>query len=143
MRLLLLAIAFLFSGASLRAADPAVWSALVFASNEEKPADAPAELRKFKTQLEKVFGYNQLELVGQHTEKMDEPREHWLVPSKKFCLRVDTKTSAKSSYVLDLELYHEKRKLADFEASLGPESPLFIRGPLCARGQLIIVMMVK
>jgi len=38
---------------------------------------------------------------------------------------------------------HRGASLADFEASLGPESPLFIRGPLCARGQLIIVMMVK
>lgn len=126
-----------------RAADASVWSALVFASNEDHPKSAPAELQKFAAKLESVFGYNQFELIGQHTELMDAPSERWLIPSKDFSLRVASQTSPGKGFGLKLELYQEAKQLTKFEARLGPQSPLLIRGPLYAGGQLIIVLLVK
>jgi len=127
-----------------RAGDfPAVWSGLVLATKEEHPKEAPPELRKFKAKLEGVFGYNQFELVGQHTEKMDDLTERWLVPSKDFFLRVATKVSTGHTYVLKLDLFQGPRPLATVETRLAPQSPLFIRGPLCGDGQLIIMLLVK
>lgn len=126
-----------------RAAGPSIWSALVCATNEEHPKEAPPELRKFESKLKNVFGYNQFELVGQHTERMDDPAERWLIPSKDFSLHVTSQTAAGNGYVLKLEMFQEARPLAKFEARLGPQSPLFIRGPLYGRGQLIIVLLVK
>ncbi len=127
----------------VRAAAPSVWSGLVLATNEDHPKEAPLELRKFKTKLENVFGYNQLELIGQHTESMDDPLEHWLIPSKNFCLRVDAKPLSKIGWPLRLQIFEDKKLLAHFDANLGPQSPLFIRGPLYAGGQLIIILLVK
>lgn len=120
-----------------------VWSGLILATNEDNPTEAPPEIAKFKAKLENVFGYNQLELIGSHTELMDDPDEQWLIPSKDFCLRVMSKTKGKSGYTLKLRLYQQKKMLADFETKLGTNSPLFIRGPMCGGGQLIIVLVVK
>lgn len=122
---------------------PAVWSGLVLATNEDHPAETPPALRRFKSKLEGVFGYNQFELIGEHTEKMDDLTERWLIPSKMFFLRVATKVSTEHTYVLKLDLFQGPRPLATFETRLAPESPLFIRGPLCGYGQLIIVLVVK
>jgi hypothetical protein len=122
---------------------PSVWSGLVLATSEDHPKDAPPELRRFLNKLEGVFGYNQFELIGQHTEKMDDLTERWLIPSKEFYLRVATKVSTEKTYVLRLELFQGQRPLATFETRLAPQSPLFIRGPMCGGGQLIIVLLVK
>src|SRR2546428_8869579 len=116
---LLAVFALLLASGAARAADASVWSGLVFATNEEKPCEAPPELRKFKTKLENVFGYNQFELIGQHAEVMDEPREQWLIPSKNFCLRVESKTASKCGYLLKLELFQDQQLLTRFEANLG------------------------
>ncbi|MEA3188426.1 MAG: hypothetical protein QOD99_2256 [Chthoniobacter sp.] len=128
---------------SIWATDPAVWSAVILATNEEKPKEMPAELRMFKQKLQNVFGYNQFELIGQHTEPMDDPSERWLIPSKNFSVRVGSKSEQKNGYAMNLELFEDQRMLARFDAHLGAQSPLFIRGPMYAGGQVIILMMVK
>ena len=105
--------------------------------------EVPAELQKFATKLGKVFGYNQFELIGQHAELMDDPRERWLIPSQNFCLRVEAKNAVRTGYLLKMELFEDQQMLTHFEANLTAQSPLFIRGPLYAGGQLIIIMMIK
>jgi len=120
-----------------------VWSGLILATNSEHPSEVPVEITKFKTKLENVFGYNQFELIGQHTELMDSPNERWLIPSKDFSLRVVSKTKGGTGYTFNLQLFQQKKTLADFEAKLEPQSPLFIRGPMYGGGQLIIVLLVK
>lgn len=126
------------------APEPAIWSGLLLATNEDHPKELPQGLKKYQKKLGNIFGYNQFDLVGQQTRKMhDSGREHWLVPSKDFCLYVDTHTAAESAYQMKLQLFQNTRRLAEFETRLGPDSPLFIRGPLYAGGQLIIVLLVK
>ena len=119
--------------AAMPAPEPAIWSGLLLATNEDKPKDAPQGLKRYQKKLGNIFGYNQFELVGQQTRKMhDSGREHWLVPSKDFCLHVDTHAAAEAAYQMKLELFQNTRRLAEFETRLGPDSPLFIRGPLYA-----------
>lgn len=142
-RIVLLAIFAFILPRAVPAAEPSVWTGLVLATNVPHPKEAPLELRKFKTKLEKVFGYNQVELIGQHTELMDDPSEHWLIPSKSFSLRVDSRIAEKSCYLMKLELFEDAQMLTHFEAKLGRQSPLFIRGPLYASGQLIFILLVK
>src|SRR5215210_7995056 len=135
--------AMLGNAGTLRAVDDTVWSALVLATNEDQPKEAPEERERLEPKLRKVFGYNQLQLIGQHAERMDDPSERWLVPSKTFCLRVTSKTADKAGYKLQMELYQEDRRLTEFEAKLSPQSAIFIRGPQYAGGQLIIVVVAK
>lgn len=130
-----------------QAADAAetVWSGLVLATCAEHPKEPPSELAKFYGRLKNIFGYNQFELIGQHQEAMDYAVERWLVPGDDFSLLVHSRKSAKAGcgYRLKLQLYHEKRMLATMDARLDEQNLLFIRGPLCGKGQMIIVLTIK
>lgn len=124
-----------------------VWSGLVYATNVAAPKDPPSELREFETRLKRVFGYNQFELMGSAAKPIDADGESWLVPSSNFWLSVRARPAvskeARGGYLLNLLLYHDQRPLVDSEAKLAPGSPLFIRGPACGKGQLIIVLQVQ
>src|SRR5687767_13844226 len=41
-----------------------IWSAVLIASNVTSPKTMPAELRPIAGRLQRVFGYNQFEIVG-------------------------------------------------------------------------------
>ena len=141
----ILAICFLLTcAARTGAADvpdgsSAVWSGVVFASNDPHPAQPPPRLRPFESKLRHIFGYNQYELVGESAQRID-PSERWLMPSKDFSLTVRRLNAAGQHSPAKIVLFENRRRLAEFEARLRPGSPLFIRGPLYASGQLVIVL---
>ncbi len=124
-----------------------IWSALVLATNTSDPKSAPAELREFAPRLQRVFGYNQFELKGSTAKPVDADGESWLVPSNNFWLSVRARRAlskeARGGYLLDVHLYQDQRPLVATETKLAPGSPLFIRGPMCGKGQLIIVLQVQ
>ncbi len=124
-----------------------IWTAVVLATNASAPKDPPAELRDIAPRLKRVFGYSQFELIGSAAEKIDDGTENWLVPSQTFWLSVKARRSlskeARGGYLLNLELFQNKRPLLETEAKLAPGSPLFIRGPQYGNGQLIIVLQVQ
>jgi hypothetical protein len=124
-----------------------VWSGLVYATNATEPKDPPPELREFGARLMRVFGYNQFELMGSASKPIDADGESWLVPSKNFWLSVRARPTlskeARGGYLLNLLLFHDERPIVDTEAKLAPGSPLFIRGPACGKGHLIIVLQVQ
>jgi hypothetical protein len=124
-------------------ADEHIWSALVLASKVDKPKPIPVELGKVGPKIEQIFGCNQVELIGSATKNIDEDLEHWLVPTQNFWLCVKSKRKADTAYLLDLCIYQDKRCIVQTQAKLGPNSPLLIRGPMHARGQLVIVLQVQ
>src|SRR6266853_1531735 len=133
-------------GASPRPEDK-VWSGLVYATNAAAPKEPPPELREFASRLKRVFGYNQFELAGSAAKPIDDDGESWLVPSKSFRLGVRARHApskeARGGYLLDLQLFQDQRPIVATEAKLAPGSPLFIRGPACGKGHLIIVLQVQ
>jgi hypothetical protein len=136
---------FTFEPGGRPAADEKVWSAVVLASNAKKgtkPTAPPAELAPFAAKLSKFFGYDQFEILGSATKVMDEQNERWLVPTQNFwlCARA---TRERGSYRLKMEFFHDTRRILQTEAKVGPKSPLFIRGPVHPRGQLILVFEVR
>ncbi len=139
-----LAAIFLFLAATA-IADDKVWSAVVLASNPAKgtaPKAPPAELAPFAARLNKVFGYQQFEILGSATKAMDDQKERWLVPSQNFWVGALARREG-AGYLLNLEFYHDKRRIVETEAKLGLDSPLFVRGPMHERGQLIVVFEVR
>lgn len=124
-----------------------IWGAVVFATNEKSPKEAPGQLEPIAGRLRRVFGYNQFEIIGSASEKIDDQDESWLVPSPTFKLGVRARKSrskeARGGYLLNLRLYHEKRPLVDTEAKLAPGSPLIIRGPQYGKGQLLFVLQIQ
>ncbi len=123
-------------------ADDSIWSAVVLATNEDHPKQAPAELEKYATQLKNIFGYNQYELMGQHVELMNNSAEHWLVPSQHFWMSVQEKHAYEDGYLVNLTLYHDQRQLVETEGKVSPSSPLIMRGPMHARGQIVFVIQI-
>jgi hypothetical protein len=121
----------------------AIWTGLVLATNDPHPAEAPSQLRRFAGKLRNIFGYNQFELIGENSEKMEVPSERWLIPSKEFYLNVKTHPEPGQKLPDTIILFQNRRRLAEFETHLTADSPLFIRGPQYARGQLVIVVHVS
>jgi hypothetical protein len=120
-----------------------IWSGLIYASNEEDPAPTPKELAGYGAKLKELFGYNQIQLVSEHRESMEGLYGHWLLPGKGFCLLANTKKSPERGYLLNLALFQEKRLLVRAQTRLGRQSPIFLRGPLCGKGQLVIVVTLE
>ncbi len=125
-----------------RHAADTLWGGLVMATNEPSPGELPAELRGQERRLT-VFGYNHFRLIGQNRKTVPTGTEDWLVPGRVFSMRVDTKNPLPDGgYALDLQLFQQQKLLVEAGVKLQPGHPLFIRGPLVGRGQLIIVLMV-
>ena len=146
-RKLLLAV--LAAGTGLLSAPKAhseesIWTGLVLASNEEHPKAAAPELEKYWNKLRNIFGYNEYELLGQRSETLTGPGEHWIIPRKDFFLCVTSRLSEKpGSYRMKMDLYQEKNLLAQMEARVSGQNLLFIRGPAYDKGRIIIILMVK
>ena len=137
-------LAALFTAASA-VADDQVWSAVVLASNPAKgarPKPVPGELAPFAPKLAKLFGYEQFEILGSAVKSLDGHTERWLVPTQNFWVGANA-LRENGSFRLHLEFFHDKRRLIETEARLGRGSPLFIRGPQHARGQLLVVFEIR
>lgn len=120
-----------------------VWSALVIANNASHPAATPPELRPIEQTLKALFGYNQFKLIGQAKTHLENGDEDWMASSKYFALHVDSKGETDSGYLLDLQLFQEKKLLLETEAKLNKRSPLVIRGPQVGDGQLLLLLVVQ
>ncbi|HWL54819.1 MAG TPA: hypothetical protein VNQ90_20420 [Chthoniobacteraceae bacterium] len=121
-----------------------VWTGLIYATNEGGPDRTPAVLAPYARQIKKVFGYNRLQLLGEQRKVMDRHQKQWsLVPGKGFVLQVDSRKKGTRGCHLHLALSRQKKLLVKTDAMLAPHSPLFFRGPLYGRGQLIIAVMVE
>ena len=142
---LLIALALGFA-ASTQAEDK-IWTAVVLATNAPSPKEAPKELRDSLPRLTRVFGYNQFEIIGSATDKIEHLSELRLMPTRSFWIqakaRRTTSKEARGGYLLSLQLFHDKRQLVDTEARLAPGSPLFIRGPEYGKGQIVFALMIE
>ncbi len=135
----------LLAFATLVHADDKVWSAVILATNSkrgETPKEVPAELAPYVAKLGKIFGCDQFEMLGSATKSMDGQNERWLVPSQNFWVGAYALRDG-DGYRLKLEMFHDKRRIVETEAKLGSRSPLFIRGPMHERGQLIVVFEIR
>lgn len=121
-----------------------VWTGILFANSEPgAKTNLPKKIAPFIGRMQKIFGYRSFKLIGQHTELMNDYREHWLIPTKQFFFSVTSVKRAKYGYHLQFELYHKKKLIVKAEVRLARKSPLLIRGPLCGKGQIIIVLLVE
>ena len=122
-----------------------LFGALVLATKSEHPAPPPDALHGQAKNLEEVFGYNDFKLLGEKRKVVATGTEDWLVPSRQFFLRVDTKSplpGVPGGYALGLQLLQQDHVVVDADAKLSRERPLFIRGPFVGHGQLLILLMV-
>lgn len=132
----------LILGSFAQAKDSQLWGALLLGTNQPTLETIPAELVPYQKQISKVFGYKAFEVLGKSTRGFSDSSEQWLIPGKTFSVRSVVQPSGEN-YQVNLQLFQDKKELVQTIAKLGPESPLFIRGPLYGQGQLIIVIMVR
>jgi hypothetical protein len=129
--------------APFAAADHKIWTAVVVASNAESPKPAAPGLQRLVPGMKRVFKFNQFEMVGSAVQMIDEPKEQWLAPTAKFPVRAVINSIGGGNYKVDFALFQDQRKLVESTAKLTAGSPVFIRGPMHARGQLIIVFEIR
>jgi len=139
------------AGASVLRADDVMWEALIFAENPPKEWPAkegppkvnsrwPAALAGREKQISRIFGYKQLRVLGQAQQKIKTGEEDWLLPSKRFYVKIDTKNPTPHGYLVNLQLYQEEKLLVEANVKLARNTPLYIRGPQVGSGQLIIAL---
>lgn len=132
----------IFSGAASARASDTVWSGIVIATNSAKPEPAPAELRGIESTLKRLFGYNQFKLIGQARAALRKGDENWMAQSKYFSLHVDSQGASGSGYLLNLQLFQEKKLLLETEAKL-TRRPLVIKGPQIGSGQMLLLLVIQ
>ncbi len=120
-----------------------VWSGLVMANNVPEPTPIPTELNRLEETLKHLFGYNQFQVIGQSRKTLKGGGEDWLATSKYFSLRVDSRSTSKSSYLLNLQLFQEQKLLLETDAKLSKSSPLVIKGPQVGDGLLVLLLVVE
>jgi hypothetical protein len=132
--------------------DPAIpkghiWSAVLIANNVSKPKDPPPELQPIAARLKRVFGYNQFEIAGKDDAPIEDGGERKLTPCRAFWIDLKARKAsikeARGGYLLNLRLYQNEKPIVDTVALIAPESPLFFRGPMYAKGQIIVVLQVQ
>ena len=131
------------SAASPASAAETVWSGLVMANNVPEPTPIPTELSRLEGTLKRLFGYNQFQVIGQSRQTLKSGDEDWLASSKYFSLHLDSKTAARASYLLHLQLRQEDKLLLETDAKLSKASPIVIKGPQIGDGQLVLLVMVE
>jgi hypothetical protein len=145
--LLGLAVLLLPGAAPEASAADRVWSAVIVASEAAKPKPPPAELKDVAPRLKRVFGANQFEVIGSEVAELEDGAERALRPTQTFWMQVKARRAsvkeARGGFLLNLQLYQGKQTLVDTVAMLAPDSPLFFRGPMSARGQVIVVLLVS
>ncbi len=124
-------------------ADENVWSGLVLATNVVKPTPVPTEMRGIRGTLQRTFGYNQFELIGQSRKALKTGEENWLASSKHFSLHVDARGATRDGYRLKLLLYQDRQVLLETDANLSKRSPLVVKGPQIGDGQLLLLLVVQ
>lgn len=120
-----------------------VWSGLVVATNAAHQAPPPPEMHQLWRTLQRTFGYNQFEVIGQSRKVLQTGEENWLASSKHFSLHVDARGSSRDGYQLKLQLFQDREVLLETDATLSRSSPLVIKGPQIGAGQLLLLLVVE
>ena len=144
-----------FATAQSARADGKLWAGILLATNQPK-ADAqplPPALKPYHERISRFFGYHSFKVIGEQTATLDGANRHLSVSTKHFTLNVDalaipssktTKASkAHKDYQLQFTFAEEKKLLVRASARVAKGSPFLIRGPLCGRGQVLVVLLVK
>ncbi len=101
----------------------------------------PAPLVGRERQVSKIFGYRRLRLLGQARERIRSGTEDWVLRSKPFVVKVDTRKPTKKGYEVSVQLFQEEKLLVEATVDLPrTSSPLYIKGPGVNSGQLIIAI---
>jgi hypothetical protein len=124
-----------------------IWSAVLIANNVAQPKDPPPELRPIAARLKRVFGYNQFEIAGKDEAPIEDGAERKLTPSRAFWIDLKARKAsikeARGGYLLNLRLYQNEKPIVDTVTLIAPESPLFFRGPMHAKGQIIVALQIQ
>ncbi len=144
-RFAILALSLALLGGSLpttRAADR-IWTGLVLATTEEPPKPPSEGLEPYVDQIHEVFGYNTYYLLEDDKEKILAGTEEWVVPTKRFFLKMRVRGRTEAAYQVGLELYADDRFILTSDVELARDAPLFIRGPQWGKGRLIFILEVR
>jgi hypothetical protein len=124
-------------------ADENVWSGLVVATNAAHQTPPPPEMHQLGRTLQRTFGYNHFEVIGQSRKVLQTGEENWLASSKHFSLHVDARGPSRDGYQLKLQLFQDRQVLLETDATVSKSSPLVIKGPQIGAGQLLLLLVVQ
>lgn len=123
-----------------------IWTGIIMADTAGKDGPIrvgnrwPGAMAGREKQLQRIFGYRHFRVLGHAQRRIKTGEEDWLVPSRRFYLKVNTKSKTPGGYLMNLQLWQEQKMLVEADIKIGKTGPLYIRGPQVGGGQLIIVV---
>lgn len=133
-----------FGAAHPAQAHERIWGAVLLGSNVENPKPPVPELERVARKAQKLFGFNQVELLGSATKEfVPDGSERRLNPTQRLWLAVKTKRGDDDdNYLVHLWLFKDDTSLVEIQAKLGERCPLVIQGPKHPRGQVLVALQV-
>ena len=113
------------------------------ATNAAHQTPPPPEMHQLRETLQRTFGYNQFEVIGQSRKVLQTGEENWLASSKHFSLARRCAGSVARWLSAKLQLFQDRQVLLETDATLSKSSPLVIKGPQIGAGQLLLLLVVQ
>ncbi len=121
------------------------WAAMVYAVNTETPGQPPQEFLEAAPRMQRLFGYNQFDILDDTELVIDRNGARWFVPTEQLYLGLRLLGPAPEGggrQKLNFQIWREETLLVDADTTLAPGSPLFIRGPEKANGHLLFAIQI-
>lgn len=137
--------------ASAAADDGTVWSGLLLGSPSVSELGQAVESEESKSVIERIgklpdFRFPHYRLLGEHIQPLLKEYESWLVPSRGFFFKLDSRgPDPQGGTRVAVQLWREKEVLLKTDVVLKGDRPVIIKGPeLAGHGRLILALrMVK
>ncbi len=116
---------------------------LIYGTNtDDQPKEAA--LQDIESKFQPDFGYRHYRLLGEKTATIKEGESSTLDLGHQFQLVIKHKSSKKPFRVLQIDLFHQNKKLLFIEVSVEQKSePIFIKGPWTEQGLVIIALTAR
>jgi len=116
---------------------------LIYGSNtDDQPKEAA--LQDIEPKFKPDFGYKHYRLLGEKNASINDGESAVMDLGHQFQITVKNKETKKPYHVLQIDLYHQGKKLLFIEVSVEQKSePIFIKGPWTDQGLVIIALTAK
>lgn len=116
---------------------------LIYGTNADNQPKEEA-LRDLEPRFKPDFGYKRYQLLGEKSATLKEGDADKLDLGHQFEIAIKNKGEKKKFHVLQIDLFHQGKKLLFIEVSVEEKSePIFIKGPWTDQGLLIIAVTAR
>ncbi|RFC43269.1 MAG: hypothetical protein DVB23_002729 [Verrucomicrobia bacterium] len=117
-----------------------IWGALIRGSNSPLQGETPPLPPGLADRLQAAFGFQNHQLMGEHTQPVLAEFASYVVPSEELYMKIDCEGPVEDGLGLQLQLWREESVIVKTDVILRDHSPVLIAGPKWGEDQLFFVV---